>query len=181
MGIGINNNAKIIEDNAISLTDYGSKTQAQLDTLAATASEGDRAYCSTYETEFIFNGTCWVAPGISLMLQNTSGGTLALGDLVVFDSGTDNACTTTTSANNPNIVGIVIFGGIDDAQVVIARLLVVDVNYTGIVYRGDNLTTSGTAGEAQVDIAAGPGTFARTLEDGVGGVVRAAIWPTEII
>ena len=135
------------------------------------------------------------APAILIRAKNTSGGTLARGDVVVWNySGGDTStadmasATTPTSANNKLVMGMVshsTHGGNADTVADNTMMWVqiwgptnaLKVDGTTDIAIGDPLTTFTTAKIAQKGAAAG--IFARALEayatDNSSGVIDAFI------
>lgn len=82
-------------------------------------------------------------------LNNGSGGTRSANDLVVRNAASDNSFTTSTTANDPAVAGVVIetINNGATGRVQVAGL--VNVATTGTVAREDHLGQSGSAGVAQ--------------------------------
>ncbi len=131
------------------------------------------------------------APVWTLQAFNNSGGALARGDVVIWDTANSTAdlikCTTTTSANHPDVLGMVY----DDtlANQAVGRIQwfgptsFLKVNGTTDIAVGDYLSTY-----SAVKIAAkttGAGAFARALEVYAGndsnGVIAAFICNTSLL
>jgi len=97
------------------------------------------------------------------MLTNKSGGALALGDVVIVDTGNATAFTTTTTASNQRVVGVVFDTTIaDDAAGLIMSVgsYVTTIKVTGTVAVGDFLITSTTAGRAASNGSSSVSAFA---------------------
>jgi hypothetical protein len=104
----------------------------------------------------VHDGTRWqsVAKNVEQYYTNKSGGVLTYGDLVIFNTGVDRSVTTTTSAGNTLVAGVVASGtdgsGIvaDNAEGRVVRSGLVVVTTNDPVERGDYLGASATAKEA---------------------------------
>ena len=95
---------------------------------------------------------------------NKSGGALAAGDVVIIDTSNDSAVTTTTTANSTSVMGVVLIGGADEAEVaVITEGYCPAVTVTGSTDNGDYLFTSTTAKKADPNSSHGSGAFGRAL------------------
>ncbi|MBA3867792.1 MAG: hypothetical protein H0X30_01410 [Anaerolineae bacterium] len=79
---------------------------------------------------------------------NNSGGTLVTGDVVIWDTSTDRAVTTTTTANNSLIAGVWVGRTANGSYGRLLRLGVGYVNAGAAVTRGDILVNSTTAKQA---------------------------------
>jgi hypothetical protein len=103
-------------------------------------------------------------------LTNKSGGALEEGDVVVADASNDNAFTTTTTANDVDVIGVVKESIANNATGRVSVAGIVTVKVQGNVARGDFLATSTTAKRAATAGASpGTGTFARALTAYSGG------------
>lgn len=94
----------------------------------------------------------------ALPYQNTSGGSLAYGDIVVFDPAADDSVTTSTTPDDPLVAGAVVVGGAAGATVWVARggkINVVVRAFATPISPGDMVTTSGTAKQGQKIAGAG--------------------------
>lgn len=123
-----------------------------------------------------------VTDGIVFEVTNKSGGSLAVGDLVVWDTGNNNAVTTSTTDYDVDHAGIVVVGGAADATIKVAKMAHnITVNYTGTApARGDYLSQSTTVKLAKGgDTVPASGIFGIALEAGSGGSVKASTWPVE--
>lgn len=134
-------------------------------------------YDSTNDVLMEYDGTAWLPVARGGTVTNKSGGVLAQGDLVIVDTGNDVACTTSTTASNTNILGVVHVGGANDATVVVlteGRAPVVNVD--GATSIGDYLFHAGTAKNATPSSSNAIGSFARALTSTVGsGTVVAQL------
>ncbi|MCI0349283.1 MAG: hypothetical protein L0Z53_07655, partial [Acidobacteriales bacterium] len=105
------------------------------------------------------------ADGVYLdMVLNNSGVELNTGDVVIWDTGSNRAVVTTTSASNPLIAGVWIGrtsnGGYGRVQT--GGIGLVRVN-GAVALRASPLATSTTAKQAAV-VTGGPGVFAQAIE-----------------
>lgn len=117
-------------------------------------------------------------------MTNKSGSQRTAGDVVVVSTGTDDSFTTTTTAANVGVLGVVQETVANDASGLVKQVGVVEqLKVTGATTRGNFLTTSTTAGQA-VDSgtsangtnSAPAGAFAIALESTVGaGTVKALL------
>ena len=119
------------------------------------------------------------------IMKNNSGGALAAGDVVILDTS-DSAglsVTTTATANDPKVFGVVTTGGNDQADITIcvggACGDVVKVDGTADIAVGDPLATFTTVKIAAKGAYATGGIFAIALEayttDNSSGVIKAWI------
>jgi hypothetical protein len=126
-----------------------------------------------------------LAPQVMSLEQevlNDSGGNIASGDVVVFDTTADLGVAHTTAIGDTRVLGVAA-GGITDGLGGFVHTVpgsIVAVNCTAAaVSRGQFLVTSATAGKAQAaGYVRGPGTFAvaLTAKDGSGvGTVQALL------
>jgi hypothetical protein len=119
------------------------------------------------------NGDGTGAASVAIYMVNNSGENLDQGAVVVVDDTLDNAVTTTASASDTQIVGVLMEPIAADAiGPVLFNGYAVGVNVTGTVLRGDYLETSTSAGLAQASATREAGTF---------GVVVAAPDITDFI
>ena len=101
-----------------------------------------------------------------ITVKNNSGGTLAEGDVVVWDSTQDMAVKTDTGTKAPNFAGVVQTGGINGANITISiggyvsKVLTVATVGTG---RGKFLATGAVAKKAEVERDPPYGCFAIAL------------------
>lgn len=111
--------------------------------------------------------------GDRFVVNNGSGAAAAFGDVGYIDEAGDYQ--TTTTANLYANWAVVITGGANGADIEVANRGRVSVNYTGSApAAGDRLTTSTTAGSAQVGDGR-PELFAIATAAGSGGVVQALL------
>lgn len=151
------------------------------------------AWAGDYSTEIRANSR--IASTLSLTtkgqpiyrtMKNNSGGVLASGHVVILDTSdnTGKSVTTTTSANNALVFGVVTTGGADQADVVVgvggAIGDVVKVDGTTDIAVGDPLSTFTTAGIAQKGSFGTGAIFGIALEaystDDSNGVIKAWIF-----
>jgi len=110
---------------------------------------------------------------------NNSGGQLVSGDVVILDSTQDNSVTTTTTANDPKILGIVnatiedgAAGNVCILGIATGAAGLPHIHITGSVSRGDFLSASTVAKCAySTGTVKTEGTFAIALADGAAGAV----------
>jgi len=122
----------------------------------------------------------FIGEAICIAKTNRSGGPLAVNDLAVMDIFNANSVTTTTTADNTDVVYPVAIGGANNAEVwlVIAGRFTVKV--TNAATAGDYLGTSGTAGSSASATFPGTGTFAQCDDSAAGGLVTASFINTEV-
>jgi len=116
-------------------------------------------------------------------VTNKSGGTLAVGDVVIWDTANATAVKVTTTARDGRAAGVVLIGGSDNTTVYLVPYgHLATVNVQGNVNIGQALVTSTTTNRAA---AAGGATqfgligYATTSYGGGGaGTVTAIICPT---
>lgn len=143
----------------------------------------------------IHDGNRWqsVAKNVEQYYWNKSGGVLTYGDLVIFNTGVDRSVTTTTSAGNTLVAGVVASGTdgsgtvADNAEGRVVRCGLVVVTTNGTVTRGDYLGASATAKEAY-SLGSSPtvGAFGIAVENtttnkwlvAMSGHVQAYVRPT---
>lgn len=146
-----------------------------------TRSTDDLITASIWNTDLVDNLAFLLSTINPDSLTNKSGGALEQGDVVVGDGGNDNAFTTTTTANDPDILGVVMENIANDATGRVAVMGVITVKVQGNVTRGNYLCTSTTAKRA-ADAGTIPavGTFAKALtaySGGAAGTVTAILMP----
>jgi len=114
---------------------------------------------------------------------NNSGSTRSVGDVVIYDTTTNDTFNTTTTVGDTRVLGVVIDGSIANAvRGAIQTRGPVLVNVSNAVARGDYLTTSGTAGQAQSNGGRIiPGTFAVALEASSGGTCIVLMFPSLLV
>lgn len=119
----------------------------------------------------------WVnaPPGVYLdNILNNSGGTLADGDVVIWDSSADRAVTTTTTQDNRLLAGVWRGRTANGSYGRVQKSGVGYLQATAAITRGDTLRTSTTAKKATN--SAGQTLLARALETTSGsGLVLATI------
>lgn len=111
-------------------------------------------------------------------LTNKSGGTVAANSVVVADTTTDSAFTTTATAGNAKVVGVTQASIANNASGIVKQYGVTQVLVTAATSRGDWLTTSTTAGQALPNTSTNPvaGSFAIALSTTTGaGTVTALL------
>jgi hypothetical protein len=121
-----------------------------------------------------YDGTDWLPNARGTLLTNRSGTTLSAGDVVVIDTGNTQSCTTSTTASDLDVIGVVVSGGIALAKVaVITEGRSAAVTVTGATAIGDYLFQSTTAAEAVSSSTNASGSFARALSStaGAGSVI----------
>lgn len=127
----------------------------------------------------IYDGTEWVATGAYGVFTNKSGGTRSAGDVVIVDTSNAGSYTTTTTAGNTRVLGVVMQSTSNNADGVVAlvgaRVTNLSVNATTAV--GDYLATSTTGGQAAPSSSPGAGTFAIALASrtGAGSIAEAVL------
>ena len=155
---------------------YGIKTLTELTSLIG-MSTGDTAYCTTNNRIMTYDGSFWVCDDFVVMV-NRSGATLNQWDLVVVQQGgttTEISCTTTTTIQSGRVVGVVVYPANSGSSCVIAIKGNYSVNVASNTSLGSQLTTSATAGKAQVNLPTaldcqGVFAFATTSTSGAGTV-----------
>lgn len=115
-------------------------------------------------------------------LYNKSGGSLAEGDVVIWDIANASSITTTALEGHRRIAGVIMTGGANNAQVWLAPYgCVCTVKVTGAVPIGAALITSTTATRAKANGGSTqPGLlgYALTSNPSGNGTVSAIICPT---
>lgn len=106
---------------------------------------------------------------------NNSGGTLTIGDVVVQDTTGDEYVTTTTIVGDLDVCGVIIEGGADGEIVRVAAVDKVKINVDGATTRGQWLKTSSTAKKATPVNNYEDGCFARVVEAGGAGLIKAQL------
>lgn len=127
--------------------------------------KGNTWFDNTNDVHRIYDGSKFQPIGFSArILTNQSGGALTAGDVVIIDTGNASAVTTTTSAGDTDILGVVIIGGADQADVVVQTGgYVAAVTVDGSTSIGDFLRTSTTVKKANPQSSFVAGAFARAL------------------
>lgn len=119
-------------------------------------------YDTTNAVLRMYDGGTWQLVSRGYSYTNQSGGTLAAGDVVVFDTGNDSSVTTTTTVSDADVVGVVIIGGADGATVhVITEGYCPAVTVSGSTSPGDYLFASATVKKADPSATYTSGSFAR--------------------
>ena len=129
---------------------YGKKTLSQIDSITGMV-RGETVYCTDHNRIFTYEDD-WMCSDF-IRLENGSGGTLNRWDVVINEpgAGVTVTCDTTTTAGNGQVLGVVVFGGSAGSQVVVAIKGNWRANCDEAIDIGDALTTSTTAGEAQLN------------------------------
>ena len=120
-----------------------------------------------YECLFRWNGQVWL-DATSKQWTNKSGGSLVEGDTVIIDTGNDFSVDTTNVLNNSRVVGAVLLGGNNNAQITVAdcgRRYVYTPHSTS---PGDWMSTYTDPGTASRVGGTGVGVFARAIENSTG-------------
>jgi hypothetical protein len=117
---------------------------------------------------------------LGMIVKNTSGATVAEGDVGILVYTTTNGWEyqRTTTASHPNVgdIRVVLLGGANNADIYVAQRGRVTVNTTGTAPAiGDFLVTSTTGGSAQRSTTMQPEIFAVCLAAGSGGTVLAQL------
>lgn len=133
-------------------------------------STGDLITNTIYNTDIIDN-LDYLQAAIEVELTNKSGGSVAANDVVIADGSNDSAFTTTTTAENIAVIGVVMETIANDAIGRVATTGIVTVAVTGTITRGHYLSTSTTVKLAQGIANKTGGTFAIALTGGTGTVV----------
>ena len=122
----------------------------------------------------IIRGRQVVAP-----LTNKSGGSLAEGIIAIFDTTADDAFTTTTTAKDKKVIGVLAETIADDAEGrVIINGYVPVLTVDAATSRGNYLYSSTSAGKATPSASLVPGVFGIALSAvGAAGNISALIWP----
>jgi hypothetical protein len=158
---------------------YGVKTLAQISALTG-MSAGDTAFASDISRIMTYDGTFWMCDDF-IVIVNRSGATLNQWDVVIAQQGgtaSEIACTTTTTAGNALVVGVVVYSAANGANTVVAIKGNYPVNVQGTVATGDDLTTSTTARRAQTNIglfSEGVFAFARSANPSGAGTVNCVL------
>lgn len=162
-------------------------TVANLTALNALTGEtsGETAWMTAAPDGFgkawYFNGTTWQVQGETVEITNKSGGALAEGKVVTIDGGNNNACDTVAVGFVEDVIGPVVIGGADSAQITVAYNGIWNVDCNEAVTRGEWLRTSATAGEAAGDANPAAGMFGQVLQTtGGAGLARSIIFSKEM-
>jgi len=154
-------------------------TKAEVDALIAAHAAVAAAHHARYTNAEAAAAALYNIPALTKAVVNKSGGSLAEGDVVIWDSDNDNAVTTTTYSHSPFFAGAVLVGGADDAIITIithgyvAKLLTKDDEGTG---RGSYLETTDVAKKARATATEGEGNFGIALTNAdANGYVSAII------
>jgi len=120
---------------------------------------------------FTFDGQLseWKNPNYSVM-ENNSGGTLVLGDVVILDrSGAARVTTTTTEGNNL-VWGGVVIGANDGSDLLIKRAGKLQMNKRASAFTAQHfIITYTTVKVIETTLGGGLGVFGITLEDAAIG------------
>jgi len=155
---------------------YGLKTIAQIDALTGMQA-GDTVYDTTNNKPTRYTGTVWTNADC-VVLTNRTGATLVRGDVVVVSTNA-NAVARTITSGNPLVVGPVLYGGADLAEVAVAISGIYDVNLTAAGTARDGVITGTTLGRGTgTNNFAQDGVFASILvTGGAAGLHRCFIRP----
>lgn len=138
---------------------HGVKTLIQIDAITDLR-PGDTVYCTTNNRKMVYDGDVWMCSDF-IKLKNTDTITLNRYDVVVLDTAQQYGVKTTTTADDPLIAGIVIFGGPANAWVAVA--------YKG-VYQCKSATVGGTTIGDYLSTATTPGSGSTSTIQGVGRI-----------
>ena len=92
---------------------------------------------------------------VAVPLTNKTGGSLAVGDVVILDTANNDAVKLAAAASDP-VPMVVVEGGANDAVIWVARagkVNAVTMETTPAVARGDTIVASATAKQGKVDNA----------------------------
>jgi hypothetical protein len=158
---------------------YGLKTLSQIDSITGMV-DGETVYCSDYNKIFTWDDY-WMCSDF-IVVTNSAGATLDRWDVVIGATGgtaSVPACATTTTAGNGKVLGVIVFGGVDTATVVIAVKGNWRANCDEAMTTGNDITTSTTAGEGQFNAGSySAGVFALATETtGGAGACNCIIMP----
>lgn len=110
-----------------------------------------------------YNGTTWLVIGQAVKLTNGSGASRSAGDVVIVKTTADSTFTTTTSAGDESVIGVVLETIADTATGYVAISGIVTVTVDASTTRGQFLKTATTAGKATPVTTAASGCFAIAL------------------
>ena len=141
-----------------------SMTTEQRDLISSPAT-ALKIYNTDRGVEEQYNGAVWMSPNV-IQLKNTSGGTVSEGNPVVPDTTNDLSCDTTTVTFDNEVIGVIVDGGVNNAEVTVATdgiwNVLIEANET--ITSGDWLRTDGVAGQAIEAASASVSDFAIALE-----------------
>jgi hypothetical protein len=122
-----------------------------------------------------------VTTRLSNLVINNSGGTLSQGQWVIHDNTTvDSVITTSTAAQAETPVGMVLEGGADGEEILVAWEGILPGGvYTGSPAADEYLYTSTTPGSADSDAALTEGAFAQVGVDGTD--IKVHLWGMPIV
>jgi len=131
---------------------------------------------------FNFNDTIskWASMGYDVVV-NKSGSTLAVSDVVIQDTATTTGVLLSSgTSTNKTVVGVVVVGGANNADVIIKYVGRVHVNkIAGAFAINDFVVTSTTAGKAMSQATGSGGTFGMIIEATSGTTVEILMIPIE--
>jgi len=111
-----------------------------------------------------FDGTNFVPVASSVLMTNKSGGQVVAGDIVIIDTANDQSFTTTTTANNQDVIGVAAETIADNAAGIVITHGVAEVNMVAATTRGDFVQTSTTVKTAQSSTGQDGGTIGILLD-----------------
>jgi hypothetical protein len=124
----------------------------------------------------VFDGSVWLNDDL-IKLKNKSGMDLREGAPIAFSKDFTGAVTTTDTAKDVNVLGVVVDSARDGGFLTVATSGTYRVNIKGSIKKGDFIVSSSTAGKAKSSgakrIAA---VFGVALQDGTDTLIKAIIF-----
>jgi hypothetical protein len=154
-------------------------------TLTKTAMEaltnlvpGDWCICSTFEGKhFTYDGSRWVIPGEVVRVTNQTGGIRYEGDVVIVHQGIGRAADGTTVIDNYDVLGAVVTGGANGAEITVAVAgLPWNVSVAGAANIGDFIFTNNVQFTAYASGTGYRGGFGQTLYSKGTGTANLLCW-----
>lgn len=133
---------------------------------------GEFWYDTTSAIARVYDGTNWVILGKGELLTNKSGGQLTAGTVcVVYTGGTDRAFTTTTTAKDTLVIGVLLATTANNAAGVVLGpgSYCPQIKVDGTTAAGNYLSTSTTVGKATPSASSVKGVFGIAMSADSGG------------
>ena len=146
-------------------------------TSPTTPKTGEGWFDTTLGIARIYDGTNFVILGKAEVLTNKSGAQRVAGDVVIISTAADRSFTTTTTAQDPLVCGVVLGTVANDAKgvVLMPGSYAPTIKVTGATTAGQFLATGTTAAKATASATPTRGTFAIAMSADAGGVVSGIL------
>ncbi len=112
---------------------------------------------------------------VTITLNNGEAGAMVAGDVVVIDTGVDSSCLFSTTNKDTKVAGVISVGGASGQPVQVCTSGIIDAKVTGVVSRGDSLSTSTTSTRANSAGGAVNAVVGKALEASGGGLATIKV------